>query len=202
MKQYAVILSLLFFTPSFLHAQKTASFDSPILTDSASTLFIPVFYKDEFFSSNKIAFWGQYYANIIVYNYQTDTYKRLFSKDTYIKPIVMQRYSYRPEAEKSLITRQWVFLLVKYIDANGSGRIDERDPTILFAASTDGKELRQLTDETENVVGVENFDQQGFYLIKIQRDSNNDKSFKPEDGVTYFRKLNLADLTFGKVIER
>jgi len=201
MKQYAVIL-LMVLTPSFLRAQKVASFDPPILTDSASTLFIPVLYQDEFFSSNKIAFWGLYYANIIVYNYQTDTYKRLFPKDTYIKPIVTQRYAYRAEVEKTLITRQWVFLLVKYVDTNRSGRIDERDPTILFAASTDGQQLKQLTDETENVVGVENFDQQGFYLIKIQRDSNNDKSFKPEDGVTYFRKLNLADLTFGKAIER
>ena len=50
-------------------------FGEQILTDTLSTLFIPTRYNEEFLSSNKIAFWGDYYANIVVYNFQTDAYK-------------------------------------------------------------------------------------------------------------------------------
>src|SRR5258706_13766236 len=58
-------------------------FGEPVLTDTLSTLFIPTRYNNDFFSSNKIAFWGDYYANIVVYNYKTDSYKKLFDKDTF-----------------------------------------------------------------------------------------------------------------------
>ena len=60
-------------------------FGEPILTDSLSTLFIPTRYNEDFLSSNKIAFWNDYYANIVAYNFQTDTYKKLFEKDTFIQ---------------------------------------------------------------------------------------------------------------------
>lgn len=86
-------------------------------------------------------------------------------------------------------------------DTNNSGRIDEKDPSVLFAASVDGQSLKQLTDETENVVSFDSFAKQGFVLVKIQRDSDHDNSFKTEDKEFYFRKVNLEDLTLGKEIE-
>lgn len=178
-------------------------FGEPMLTDSVSTLFIPTRYNDEFLSSNKIAFWGDYYANIIAYNFLTDSYKKVFEKDTFIESLRSNNYGYSSRTTDRIknITKKWIFLLVKTKDTNNSGRIDEKDPSVLFAISADGLTLKQLTDETENVVSFDNFEKQGFLLIKIQRDSDNDKSFKGEDKEFYFKKVNLTDLTLGKGIE-
>jgi hypothetical protein len=177
-------------------------FGEPILTDSLSTLFVPTRYNEEFLSFNKIAFWGDYYANIVAYNFQTDTYKKVFDQDTFIESF-KNNYNYSTRTTERIrnITKKWVFLLVKSKDTNNSGRIDEKDPSILFAVSPDGQTLKQLTDEAENIVSFDNFEKQGFLLIKIQRDANNDKSFKVEDKEFYFRKVNLSDLTLGKAIE-
>lgn len=178
-------------------------FGEPILTDSLSTLFIPTRYNEEFLSSNKIAFWGDYYANIVAYNFQTDTYRKIFDKDTFIESLRNNNYSYatRTADKTKNITGKWIFLLVKPKDTNNSGRVDEKDPSVLVAVSPDGQTLKQLTDETENVVSFDSFEKQGFLLIRIQRDSDNDKSFKTEDKEFYFKKVNLTDLTLGKGIE-
>ncbi|MEJ7643773.1 MAG: hypothetical protein WKF87_04210 [Chryseolinea sp.] len=178
-------------------------FGEPILTDSLSTLFIPTRYNGEFLSSNKIAFWGDYYANIVAYNFQTDTYRKIFDKDTFIESLRNNNYSYGTRTTDKIknITSKWIFLLVKPRDTNNSGRVDEKDPTVLIAVSPDGQTLKQLTDETENVVSFDNFEKQGILLIKIQRDSDNNKSFKTEDKKFYFKKVNLTDLTLGKGIE-
>ena len=178
-------------------------FGDAILTDTLSTLFIPTRYNEEFLSSNKIALWGDYYANIIIYNFHTDTYKKMFDKDTFIEPLGRTSYgtAARTNGQVKNITSKWVFLLVKTTDTNNNGRIDEKDPSILFAVSLDGLSLKQLTDESENAVSFDTFAKQSFVLVKIQRDSNKDKSFKTEDKEFYFRKVDLTDLTLGKVIE-
>ena len=99
-------------------------FDDPIVVDSSSTIIIPTRYNSDFLSSNKIALWGDFYANIIFYNFPTDTYKRLFDKDTYIVGY-KTHYYYREEVKQPKnITSTWLFYRVKNIDHNKSGRID------------------------------------------------------------------------------
>lgn len=177
-------------------------FGQPFLTDSVSTLFIPTRYSETLLASNKIAFWGDYYANIIVYNASTDTYKKLFEKDTYIESFKSGvGYAVRPNEKVKNITPKWVLLLVKHKDTNGNGRIDEKDPSMLFAVSLDGQILKQLTDEKVNVVSFDTFEKQGFAFLKIQRDVNNDRSFKDEDDEFFFKKVSLVDLTLGNGIE-
>lgn len=174
----------------------------PILTDTLSTLFIPTRYNEEFLSTNKIAYWNDYYANILVYNFKTDTYKKLFEKDTYIASL-RNPYTYGAHANDKIdnLTPKWVFLLIKPTDTNKNGRIDARDPSVVFAVSPNGQEIKQLTTITENVLYIESFQQQGFMLIKLQRDTDNDGSFKTEDQDFYFRKITLADLSLGKGVE-
>jgi hypothetical protein len=198
-----ILFGLTLSMTGFSQKKPARYFGEPILTDTLSTLFIPTRYNEAFLSANKISFWGDYYANIVAYNFKTDSYRKLFEKDVYIESFRGVYYSYNSRTDVKIknITTKWIFLLVKFKDTNNSGRIDEKDPTILFAASPDGQTLKQLTDETENVVSFENYDKQGFILIKIQRDLNKDKSFKAEDGDFYFRKVNLADLTLGNGIE-
>ena len=57
-------------------------FGDPIVVDSSSTIIIPTLYNSDFLSSNKIALWGDFYANIIFYDFKTDSYKKLFESDT------------------------------------------------------------------------------------------------------------------------
>ena len=200
----ALLLGLTILTTDVLSQKGPARhFGEPILTDSLSTLFIPTRYNEEFLSSNKIAFWGDYYANIVAYNFQADTYKKIFDNDTFIESLRSDRYSYGARTSDKIknVTDKWVFLLVKPKDTNNSGRIDERDPSVLFAVSSDGQSLKQLTDERENVVSFQSFDKQGFLLLKMQRDSDGDKSFKAEDKEFYLRKINVTDLTLGNAIE-
>lgn len=179
-------------------------FDEPVMTDSSSTIFFPVRYNDEFLSGNKIATWGYYYANVVVYDIKNDAYRRLFDTDTFIEAFNYGRnagYGVDRDARLKNITAKWVFMRVKNKDHNNSGRIDENDPSILFAATRRGEGLRQLTDDNENVVSLDVYEAQGFAIVKIQRDLNKDKSFKNSDKDYYFRKINLSDLTLGKPIE-
>ncbi|MBL7872312.1 MAG: hypothetical protein JNM78_11910 [Cyclobacteriaceae bacterium] len=198
-----ILCELIIFNTGFCQKGPSRYFGDPMLTDTLSTLFIPTRYNEDLLSSNKITLGGDYYANIIAYNYKTDTYKKVFEKDTFIESFRGAYFSYasRTDVKIKNITTNWVFLLVKYKDTNNNGRIDEKDPSILFAVSTNGEILKQLTNETENVVSFDNLNEQGFLLLKIQKDSNRDKSFKPDDGEFTFRKVSFADLTLGKEIE-
>jgi hypothetical protein len=206
MKKIILIASfvlILLTSDAFCQKGPARFFGDPILTDTLSTLFIPTRYNEDFMSSNKIAIWGDYYANIVVYNHKVDSYQKLFESDTFIEPFRMNNDDFHGRTVRSAKNRtaKWVFLLVKIKDTNKSRRIDENDPSVLFAVSTKGEDLKQLTEENENVVSFENYDQQGFILIKIQKDSGNDGSFRNEDKEFYFRKVNLTDLSIGKPIE-
>jgi uncharacterized protein YkuJ len=153
-------------------------------------------------SSNKIAFWREYYANIIVYNYKTDVCKKLFEKDVFIEGIRNDNYyNLHNNVKINNLTQNWVFLFVKLNNTNKDKRVDENDPSVLFAVSTDGERLKQLNEENENVTGLENFERQGFVLIRIQKDSDGNQSFTAADKEFYYKKINLADLSSGNNIE-
>ena len=177
-------------------------FDDPIVVDSASTVIIPTRYNPEFLSSSKITFWEDFYANIIFYNFKTDTYKQLFDSNTYIFGYKAYDYYYREEPKQPKnITSKWLFYRVKNVDHNQSGRIDNDDPAILYATDLHGNNLKALTTENENVLNIDIFEKQNFALIKIQRDQNNDGNFKKSDKDFYYVKLDLTTMTFGNKIE-
>jgi hypothetical protein len=190
-------------TPGLCQKGAPRIFGAPILTDTLSTLFIPTAYNEEFLSTNKIAFWNNYYANILVYNFKTDSYKKLFKQDTYIAALGSgYSYSNREPEKWEAVTKNWIFLQVKTKDTNKSGRIDEKDPAVLFAVSSDGQTRKQLTDEKENVISIDAYKDQNFILVKIQRDANGDGSFKHNhDNSFYFLKISLQDLSLGNPIE-
>lgn len=188
-------------TPGLSQKGPNRYFAEPMLVDSLTTFFMPTRYNEDFLSANKIAFWGDYYANIVVYNYKTDSYKKLFEQDTFIEPF-RPTSAYAPANERIRnLTKNSVFLLVKTKDTNGSGRIDEKDPTVLFAVSPNGENLKQLTYETEHVVSFDLYEKLGFILVKIQKVSDGDRSFKNEDREYCYKKISLTDLTVGKAIE-
>lgn len=182
-------------------SKQSRSFGEPIWTDSTSTMFIPIKYNEELLSANKIALWGEYYSNIVVYNFLEDSYKRLFPADTYVAGFGNhQSYNQQWPDEKNM-TDKWVFMFVKRNDYNESGRVDSKDPSVLYVATVRGDSLKQLTLNSENVVSFRIYEKQGFALLKLQRDSDGDGYFKEEDKEYYYRKISLADLSLGKPIE-
>jgi hypothetical protein len=183
--------------------KKTREFSSPIITDSTSTLFIPVTYPFTLFSSNKYMAVGDYNcANFIVYDFKTDTYKKLFDKDAYIRSFFTEYY-YSPKGHNrpSQTSKQWIFYMVKDYDFNGNEKINNADPSILYVSNRKGEELRTLTSREENVVSLELFEKNGFAMVKIQRDLDKNQKFTDEDHNYYFVKIDLATLTVGKKIE-
>jgi hypothetical protein len=176
-------------------------FGDAIITDSSSTILIPTRYNADISASNKLSLFGDYYANIIFYNFINDTQKKLFSDDTYIIRFSNPYYRYDNSGHKNNMTSQWLFYKVKNIDHNKNGRIDNEDPSILFVSDIYGDNLKSLSTENENVVDISIFEKQNFALIKFQRDQDNDGNFEHKDKDFYYVKLDLTTLTFGKKIE-
>lgn len=207
MKKPSLLFSIFILVVSLnAQSQKLADryFADPVITDSTSTLIIPTRYNEMFSSENKISFWGDYYANLIFYNFINDTYHKIFADDTFIKAFhSSDSYGYRaaPSDKFSNITAKWILFLVKNKDTNGNGRIDENDPTFLYASSLDGKQIKQLTGDTENVLSWDFFTKQGFAMVKIQYDSVKDGSFRNNDKEVVYKKVSLDNLSVGKGIE-
>jgi hypothetical protein len=201
-----IVASIGVLTLCSAYGQKDKSacyFDSPIVVDSLSTIIIPTKYSVGLFSSNnKIALWGNYYANIIFYNFITDSYKQLFEKDTYIVRF-SENYYKMPLQNKSPknTSLQWIFYMVRNFDRNRNGHIDEHDPAILYMSDLYGDSLKSLTSENENVINFEIFEKQNFVLIKIQRDQDNNGKFNDDDKDFYFIKFDLTTMAFGNKIE-
>jgi len=189
--------------PAFCQDSKelSRSFDEPWVTDSASTMLIPYRYDASLFSSDKMRSWGNYYANFIVYHFKSDSYKTLFPSDTYIQAPEFYSYSYRSESRQKNVSKSWIFYRVKNKDYSGNGKIDERDPFILYVSDTHGENLKPITPESENVVSFTVYETLGFALLRIQRDKNNDREFQSNDNNHYMVRLNLSDLSLGNKIE-
>lgn len=175
----------------------------PILTDSASTLFIPITYNEALLSSNKIAVWGGYYANLVVYNFNTDYHKKLFPTDTYVQLVRL------PEAAgpgfvtstTGFVRLNRIFLFVKETDTNKSGRIDDNDASILYTVASNGENLQALTTGKDHVISVDVYEHAEFALVQFQRDANQDGNFNFRDTEYYYRKLDLKALKWGKEIK-
>lgn len=176
-------------------------FGEPILIDSTSTFLIPTHYEVGLFSKDGMI-GGNLYSNIIIYNFKTDSSKRLFKNDTYIRSLDLSTRSFYQDTKPNYsITSNKILYRVLNVDRNKDGIIDSKDPTILYASDFNGNNLKVLTSSNENVVGLELFREQNIALVKIQRDKNNDGKFNYKDTDYYYTKLNLSTLTFGKKIE-
>lgn len=206
-----LLVTFLLLTTFYSQAQKNEKlpryFGEAVVADSSAAILIPTRYNAELLSANKIALWHDYYANVIFYDMAADTYKKLFDTDTYIKPFpsvqVPAQYirTERGNTKLANVSRNWIFYFVKPSDYNKNGRIDTEDPSVLYVSDKSGNNLRALTTNSENAVSIEIFDKQGFALVKMQRDSDNNKRFESKDKDYYFIRINLDDLSFGKKIE-
>lgn len=201
----STLLAISLFRVAYAQSSKQPYLDNPIVVDSTSALIIPVQYDASIFSSNKLVVWGNYYANLIFYNIETDSSKKLFEKDTYIMdfrtPLYYYKYSTGYERSRKNATDKWVLLRVKNIDYNKNGRMDEDDPDILYVTDIYGKNLTCLSTEKESVVAIQLFEKQNFALIKFQRDKDKNKKYEHSDDDYFYMKLDLSTLALGNRIE-
>jgi hypothetical protein len=176
-------------------------FDDPIVVDSSSTLMIPTRYN--LWASGKFAAGENYFANIIFYDFATDSSKQLFSEDTYIKGFTNEyNFHYRTERNNKPenMSSKWIFYFVKPTDFNRNGKIDNSDPSILYVSDRYGNSLKSITPSNENALSINLFDKQGFALIKMQRDFDKDRDFDSDDKDFYYIRLDLNTLQLvGKI---
>ena len=184
-------------------SKMTRDFGRPIITDSASTIIIPTVYDVPLFTSNKLALWGNFYSNIIFYNFKTDSSKKLFPNDVYIVSFdKSDYYSYNSNKKpETNISSNWIFYRVMNFDRNKNNKIDGDDPAILYVSGTHGENIKPLTSQDENVVDFQIYERQNIAMLKVQRDLNGDGDFTAKDTDYYYVKLDLTTLTFGQKIE-
>jgi hypothetical protein len=186
-----------------VHAQKQLrSFGQYIVTDSASTLMIPTTYNVPLFTSDKMAGSGEAYANILFYNFTTDSIKKLFDSDTYIASLTPYGYALGRATPAKSMSSKYIFYRCYSVDRNKNGKIDHHDPAVLYVSDRYGNNLTALTTQDQNVVSFEIFDKQNFLLVMIQRDTDKDGSFEMDtDRDFYYVKLDLETKQFGRKIE-
>src|SRR5882762_1094658 len=100
----------------------TYYFEDPIQVDSSSTIIIPTRYNGDFVpSKSKFSMWN-IYANIFFYDFNTDSVKKLFDKDTYIVEFSGSHNetlsSINIKKHINSVTTKWLFYTVKNIDNN------------------------------------------------------------------------------------
>ena len=199
---FVLMVTFLFCNQIFAQSSSLKfEFENPIIVDSTSTIVIPISYNTNYFSNNKIANWENLYANLIFYNFVTDSSKRLFEHNTYILNVYNRYETFYNKKPNRNFTKQHFFCRVKNVDYNDNGKIDEYDPAILYVCDIYGNTLRALTSNSENVESFEIFEKLNFAMIKIQRDANDDHDFRNSENDYYYVKLDLKTLTFGKKIE-
>lgn len=177
-------------------------FADPFLTDSLSTIMIPIQIDVNIMNSSKIGY-GEYYSNVIIYDFKTDSSKRLFKDDTFIKGF-QKEYDYynRSKTNKlDYVSDNWIFYFVKSSDYNKNGKVDSDDPFILYVSDRKGNGLKPITNNDENAISIDIYDKQGFALIKLQLDSDKDKDFESDDKDYYYIRLDLSTLSLGNKIE-
>ncbi len=177
-------------------------FAEPIMTDSLSTVMIPVKIDVTILNSSKIGF-GEYYSNVIFYDFKTDSSKRLFKDDTFIRGF-QKEYDYynRSKTDKlDYVSSKWIFYFVKSKDYSKNGKIDSDDPYILYVSDKKGNGLRPITSDYENAISIDIYDKHGFALIKMQRDLDKDYDFESDDKDYYYIRLDLNRMILGNKIE-
>lgn len=177
-------------------------FADPILTDSISTIMIPVKIDVPILNSSKIGY-GEYYSNVIFYDFTTDSSKRLFKNDTFIKGFE-KKYDYYNRAKVDKLDyacSKWLFYFVKSNDYNKNGKIDNYDPYILYVSDLKGNGLKQITNDFENAISIDIYDKLGFALIKLQRDLDKNYNFEIDDKDYYYIRIDLNTLALGNKIE-
>ena len=208
MKKSNAILIIILLTVFELSAQGIKKmpryFGETFKIDSVNLLLLTVQYNSDLYS-DKFSF-TDYYGNLIFFDYTTNNRKRLFEKDTYIKPFRERNYYYRDSNQNKYnlpknISEKYIFLFVYNTDFDNNKKITSSDPATLYICDLTGNNLKPISPKNENAVSFELFNEKGFMLVRMQRDYNNDKDFTYKDKDFYYLIIDLKTLEVATKIE-
>lgn len=179
-------------------------FTEPVIADSSSTVMIPVKYNSGTYLSGEPFWWTEYYSNIYFYNFKEDSVKTLFKEDTFIKSFTNDYELFDRKVganRKGNISKKWIFYFVKQANLNQNSIEARYAPTVVFVSDKHGNGLMSVTPKDENAISLDIFDNQGFALIKMQRDSKKKHNFTVKNKDFYFIRVDLNTLTTGYIVE-
>lgn len=199
-----IMITLLLISAGAIFGQdkfkRSISLRNGVLTDSVSTLMIPMDVHE--LASSKSVDVNYSCANLIFYNFKKDSSFKLFDQSTCIMSYQTYQFdlTHREKINPNIL-RNWILYRVKNVDYDKNGKIDSGDPDILYCSDIFGGNLKQLTTQQENVVSIEIYHEQKFALITLQEDMNGDGNYDKDDRQYSYVKLDLATLSLGKRIE-
>ncbi len=136
---------------------------------------------------------GQYsggYTNLYVYNSISRSVKNIFANQTIlVLQISNESKIYSPYNNQgmrySAFLKDYIVILALDKDLNADGILDEDDPISLFICKKNGDNLMKVTAEDMNVLSWTYTKDNNVLLVRVQKDSNNDKKFNNEDETLY-----------------
>jgi hypothetical protein len=183
---------------------KGPSYNNPIQIDSSDFYLIPKIVDKSNaneYSQDLRDYRDLIITDVIIYNSKTFTTKSLFSKQrSFIYPINGSFESemttiYPPLSgftnsfKSSLILRDKLIFIAITSDFNKDGLLSEEDALSIYISEKNGENFRQITPPNLNLTGLTFSKDLKTLFITLQNDSDNDKSFKDEQGTLY--QINL-----------
>ncbi|HLP89347.1 MAG TPA: hypothetical protein VK184_12245 [Nostocaceae cyanobacterium] len=167
-----------------------------IVQEKSDYLMIPVYIKDEggFFGSSSYKR-GASTNNYIFERKEDGETNILLNKKAIIDSFQLL------ETQKADPKQTNLFLLYNIIDkdTNEDKKLDQNDAVIAYISDLSGKNLKQLTPNNTKMINSVLLPSQNAVIIKILKDTNNDKKFTSEDTVNFVR-VNLNQPEIGKEI--
>ena len=204
-----IILVLLLLLNSLFAVSQAAkmyrqSFDRYIELDSTNLILIPIEW-DNNAKVDDIKVQGvNRTKNILFYNPTNDYQKFLF--DSKLQIIVsysghLLRRRYAADTTARPLNKEQLYYTVINEDYNGDKKLDDGDPTYLYASKFDGSELTLLTPQFYSLKNYRYIERSHVILATLTEDENRDKKFNNNDAEVLY-KIELTDLSKSKIIAK
>ncbi len=169
-------------------------YNSTIVLDNSDQILIPISVNKDNKTSNRISMYSinKYhsdystnYWNIVFYNQKTGEYRLLTEDKVKISQFFVQNHRKKILDEK-------VLYIMKDIDYNEDKNLNFKDPSFLFISDQDGKNLKRISPQDEDLQYFEVIPNTKDILLKTLRNTNQDAQFNNEDESIWY-KATLAE---------
>lgn len=134
------------------------------------------------------------YNNIVFYHKKTGDAHLLLKKKAMIQSFdLLEIKSVDKKSQKF-----WLYKIIEQ-DTNADKKLNHQDATIGYISDLSGKNLQQITPNNSKMLSWVILAGENSILIRIIKDSNQDKKFTKLDN-TNFVRVNLKEPTIGKEI--
>lgn len=179
-------------------------YESPIILDCTDMVLIPI--STKIFESRKIYSKDGYYSddyprywNVLFYNRQTSETRLLTEKKIRISQIHAKFVEY--ESVKRTLEGK-VLYQIGDTDYNNDKKLNSIDPEFLFVSDIDGRRLKRLSPQNEDLQYYEVIPNSEQILIRTLRDVNRDSIFNNYDELILYKlEFSKNEWTIEEVID-